>query len=46
MRLRLRHGLTWLVLAGCSGCSSLPTIVPDLARHGTPAVQIRARKAR
>ncbi len=26
-----------LVVSGCTGCASLPVIVPDLARHGAPA---------
>lgn len=28
------------VLVGLAGCSSLPTIVPDLGRHGGPAVPV------
>ena len=40
--LRMRHGavVALLAMAGCTGCSSLPTIVPDLARRPGPAVQL------
>ncbi len=40
-----RHRRCWLVvclsgLLGLAGCSSLPTIVPDLARHNGPPVKL------
>ena len=38
----MRHGLAWLagVVLGMAACSSLPTLVPDLARHRGAPVQL------
>jgi len=43
---RRRHGLAvaLLGLAGLLGCSSLPVIVPDLARRPGPAVQLEGAR--
>jgi len=39
----LRHALSLLWL-GIAGCSSLPTIVPDLARSAGPPVQLEGAR--
>lgn len=45
-RPRSWHGLvlSLFVLLGLSACSSLPTIVPDLARHSAPAVRVEGAR--
>lgn len=43
---RPRHGLAFCLigLIALAGCSSLPTIVPDLARHPGPPVQLEGAR--
>ena len=45
-RLRMRHWLAWALfgVAGCTACSSLPTLVPDLARRTGPPVQLEGSR--
>lgn len=37
-------GVSLFMLLGLSACSSLPTIVPDLARHPAPAVRLEGAR--
>ena len=42
----MRRGLllALLCVSGCTGCVSLPVIVPDLARPAVPAVQLEGAR--